>query len=127
MQIPQLPKEAREELPAVTEKASKYRGTFLWYLIIIGVPSLVGLIMFIKSLYANTISDLKKEVKEQKIETDNCRAENKVLNERIISLLERGTTKLEEVSNKTDTLELKAEVTENNFSKTLKTIKNAVK
>lgn len=127
MQIPQLHKEAREELPAATEKASKYRGTFLWYLIIIGVPSLVGLIMFIKSLYANTISDLKKEVKEQKVETDNCRAENKVLNERIISLLERGTTKLEEVSNKTDTLGLKAEVTENNFSKTLKTIKNAVK
>jgi len=127
MQIPQLPKEAREELPGATERASKYRGTFLWYLLIISIPSIISLVLFIKSLYSDTISDLKRALSEQKGETIKCREENIVLNERIISLLEHGTTKLEAVSNKTDTLSIKVDAAENNFSKTIKRIKNAVR
>ncbi len=60
MKIPDLPKEAANELPAATDKVSKYRGTYVWWVTGFMLSAIVSLAIWGSAQYNRGLLDGKK-------------------------------------------------------------------
>lgn len=73
--------------------------------------------------------ELEREVQRHQVTSGKlakCEDEKENKTNQIISLLEKGTTKLERVERKADTLDQKTDNNAESFNSTIKTLKNAV-
>lgn len=120
MDLPQLPKEARHELPGATDKSKRYRGTFVWWVIVALVSAVGALGWALNASNKSRLADKDRQIKELTRERDEYKYY-------AIPALKEIEPQLKKVEQKVDTIQQQAAKNDDHFSKILNKAKDAVR
>lgn len=125
--LPQLPEEAKGELPAGDTKLKEVRGTLAWYNIVIMMTIIVVLTSVIYGLFKTQNENCREDNKLLKLENAELKKENKETLQQVIDYLQNVDDKINITDSKVDTTLVTAEENAKLIQSSLNTLKRANK